>query len=311
MKRESSKSRQIFETLAESIRNGCPPAAHPFPSETALARRFKVSRSLMTLVFNELEHEGLIVRHQGKGTRVAKRVTARRIGLIIPGIAVSDFFHPILCELSRLARAHDYELNFGEVYSPDHDRRIHQVRELAADFIQQRLAGVIYEPLVGVRAEEINSHILRVFDRKRIPVVLLDSDIVPFPQRSAYDVVGTNDVKAGGQIAAHLLARGARRIHFHLPPDGPITYDNRIFGAMSWILRNDPKATCAILRSQSGDLAALRRHLKAKGRPDAFVCMNDAVAASFARTLAAAGLQAPHDILLTGFADLSVAAVMT
>lgn len=312
MKRANSRSREILKALDADIRDGRYLAGRPFPSETALARRFDVSRSLMTGVLNELEQSGLVVRRQGRGTFVAARVCARKIGLVIPGIAVSDFFQPILGELSRLARTNDYEINFGEVYSSSHDRRVRQVRELAAEFIRQRIAGVLYEPLVGERAEEVNMRILRVLGRKGIPVVLLDSDIVPFPARSAYDVVGTNDVKAGAQIAAHLLScRGVRSVHFHLPPDGPITYDNRIFGATALIRVKAPNAALAVLRSAADDVAALRRHLKAHGRPDAFVCMNDAVAAAFKGTLEAVGLRVPQDVLLTGFADLSVAALMT
>ena len=41
--------------------------------------------------------------------------------------------------------------------------------------------------------------------RARIPVVLLDCDIFPFPDRSEYDVVGVNDVEAGAKIARHLV----------------------------------------------------------------------------------------------------------
>lgn len=311
MKRENSRSQQILNALVADIRCGRYSPTQTFPSETALARRFKVSRSLMTVVFNELERDGLVVRRQGKGTFVAPSALARKIGLVIPGIAVSDFFQPILSEISRLARANDYELNFGEVYSQSHDARVRQVRELAAEFIRQRVAGVIYEPLVGERAGELNSHILRVFDRKGIPVVLLDSDIVPFPARSAYDVIGTNDVKAGALIAQHLLSLGVRKVHFHLPADGPITFDNRIFGAKAHLREHDPKVRLSMLSSASDDLAKLRRHLKAHGRPDVFVCMNDATAALFRQTLERAGLQVPRDVLLTGFADLSIASLMT
>ena len=309
MKQANSRQRQILDALVEDIRRGRYPSDRALPSETALARRFKVSRSLMALVFGEMEHRGLVVRRQGKGTFLAGRTATRKIGLVIPGVAVSEFFHPILCELSRLARAHSYELNFGEVYSVSHDERVRQVRELAAEFVRQHVAGVIYEPLIGERAEEINAHILRVFDRKRIPVVLMDSDVVPFPGRSAYDIVGTDDVTSGAVIARHLLAQGARTIHFLLPPAGPITYDNRIFGAKAWLLANAPKATFSVLRAASDDGAALKRHLKAHGRPDAFVCLNDATAAVFRRTLAAAGQDVPRDVLLTGFADLSVASL--
>ena len=56
---------------------------------------------------------------------------------------------------------------------------IAQVRELAAEFIKGNFAGVIYEPLAGPIGDEINPHILELFDKKKTPVVLLDCDIVP------------------------------------------------------------------------------------------------------------------------------------
>lgn len=80
MKRENTRSQQILNALVEDIRCGRYAVQSAFPSETALARRFKVSRSLMTLVFGELEHQGLIVRRQGKGTFLAKRAASRKIG---------------------------------------------------------------------------------------------------------------------------------------------------------------------------------------------------------------------------------------
>lgn len=307
MKDENSRSAQVFRALVADIRGGRYKAKCPFPSETALARRFKVSRSMMSLVLGELEREGWVVRRQGCPTVVSDMVLSRRIGVIIPGIAVTEFFQPILCEIERLARTHGYEMSFAEVYSASHDDRVRQVRDLAAAFVRQRLAGVIYEPLVGEGAHEMNAHILSVLARREIPVVLLDSDIVPFPSRSGYDVVGTNDVKAGAVLAEHLRSRGARKVHFHLPSDGPVTYLNRIFGAKAWLLERDPKARCAVYRPSDAPGGALSRHLRRHGRPDAFVCMNDAIAAAFRLELEAARLRVPQDVMLTGFADLSVA----
>ncbi len=306
MKRENSRSAQVLKELIADIRNGHYKPHSLFPSETGLSRRFKVSRSMMSVVLGELEQRGLVTRHQGQGTIVSDKALSYKIGVIIPGIAVSDFFQPILGEIERLARTNGYEMSFAEVYSSDHLSRVRQVRELAARYVRQRLAGVIYEPLVGEGADEMNAHILSVFSRRRIPVVLLDSDIVRFPARSAYDVVGTNDVKAGALIAEHLHSRGARKIHFHLPSEGPITYENRILGAKAWFQAHDPKVSCVVYRPSAAGGGYLR-HLKRYGKPDAFVCMNDAIAAAFRVELEKAHVRVPQDVLLTGFADLQIA----
>ena len=268
----------------------------------------------MTKVVGELEREGLVLRRQGSGTFVRKQMPSRRIGLIVPGVAVTDFFKPVVSEINRLARNAGYELRFGEVWSDVREERIAQVRELAAEFIKGKLAGVIYEPLAGPIGDEINPHILGLFDKKKIPVVLLDCDIVPFPERSSYDVVGVNDFEAGARIAKHLMDVGAKRIHFLICELCPTTFSNRLAGAESQLKLAGVKMPKGgnVLYAEADDLKALKRYLKRQTRrPDAFICSNDAIAAVFKQTLGKAGLRVPEDVMLTGFADLSVASLMT
>ena len=329
MKQLDSKTAQLFRKLKEEIRAGQYAKSRAFPSEVALSRRFGVSRSLMTNVVRELEREGLVSRRQGSGTFVINHPMSRKIGLIVPGVAVTDFFKPVVSEINRLARVAGYELRFGEVWSDVREERIKQVRELVAEFIKGGFAGVIYEPLAGPVGDEINPYILELFDRKKIPVVLLDCDIVPFPDRSRYDVVGVNDLEAGARIAKHLMAVGAKRIHFLICELFPTTFANRLAGAESAlklagenvggamvgrVVLNAPKFPKGgnVLFAEADDLKALKRYLKRqKRRPDAFICSNDAIAAVFKQTLEKAGLRVPEDVMLTGFADLPVAALMT
>ena len=311
MKRESARSVQILKTLKDEILTGRYAKARVFPSEVALSRRFGVSRSMMTIVVGELEKQGLVSRKQGHGTFVTNNATSRKIGLIVPGVACTDFFQPIVSEINQLARQEDYTLLFAEVFSMDREERIHQVRELAADFIKKRVAGVIYEPLAEPGGKDANEHILRAFKRANIPVVLIDCDIVPFPQRSDYDVVGVNDVEAGAKIAEHLLSVGARKIHFLICKLCPTTYNNRLYGAEAALIKAGKFKKGSILYAEANDLAALKRHIRKHGKPDAFVCSNDAIAAEFKQTLEKAGLSVPKDVLLTGFADMAVSSLMS
>ena len=67
-----------------------------------------------------------------------------------------------------------------------------------------------------------------------------------------------------------------------------------------------------VLYAEADDLKALKRYLKKQSRhPDAFICSNDAIAAVFKQTLEKAGLRVPEDVMLTGFADLQIASLMT
>ena len=307
----AAKYRVLLETLKKEILAGAFASNKPLPSVRALIRRFKMSDRTVRHALDELFAQGLISRKQGRGTFVKSAAASRKIGLIVPGVACTDFFQPIVSEINQLARANDYTLLFAEVFSMDRDERIHQVRELAAEFIKKRVAGVIYEPLAEPGGKAANEHILSVFRRARIPVVLIDCDIVPFPQRSEYDVIGVNDVEAGAKIANHLLSVGAKKIHFLISKLCPTTFLNRLYGAEAELIRAGRLRKGSVLYAEAGDFAALKRHIRKNGRPDAFVCSNDAIAAEFRQTLEKAGLSVPKDVLLTGFADMPVASLMT
>ena len=306
-----SKYRSLIETLKNNILSGRYGIEKPFPSVRALIKRFGLSNTTVLHALDELVRQGLISRKQGRGTFVTNQGTSRKIGLIVPGVACTDFFQPIVSEINQLARKEDYTLLFAEVFSLDREERIHQVRELAAEFIKKRVAGVIYEPLAEPGGKDANEHILRVFKRAKIPVVLIDCDIVPFPQRSEYDVIGVNDVEAGAKIANHLLSVGAKKIHFLVGKLCPTTFLNRLYGAEAELIRAGRFKKGAVLYAEADDLAALKRHVRKYGRPDAFVCSNDAIAAEFRQTLEKAGLSVPGDILLTGFADMAIASLMS
>ena len=306
--------RKIFDELKRDILSGKYGSGRRLPSVGTLVKRFGSSRATIHHVIEQLALKGLVFRRQGSGTFVKKQSPSRKIGLIVPGVAVTDFFKPVVSEINNLARKAGYDLRFREVWSEVHKERIAQVREFAAEFIKGNLAGVIYEPLAGPVGDEINSRILALFDRKKIPVVLLDCDIVPFPERSRYDVVGVNDLEAGARIAKHLMDAGAKHIHFLICDLFPTTFANRLAGAESQLKlagASMPKGG-NVLYAEADDLKALKLYLKKQiRRPDAFICSNDAIAAVFKQTLEKAGLRVPEDVMLTGFADLAVASLMT
>ncbi len=306
--------REIADLLCTEIREGKYAREHAFPSLTNIMRRFDVSRGTAVKSVEELKRRGVVKTVSGSGIFVTRRGSANKIGLIVPGVAVTDFFKPIVSEINRLARKLGYQLVFGEVWSDSHEGRIQQVRDLAAEFIQGNFAGVIYEPLSGKTGDAINAKILELLTKKHIPVVLLDCDIVRFPERSSYDVVGVNDFECGARIARHLLDAGAMNVHFLIGSLFPTTFANRLSGAeaMLALASKTPWKGPDILYAEADDLDAFKRYFKnCKRSPDAFVCSNDVIASVFKQTLDKAGLRVPRDVLLTGFADLPVASLMT
>jgi LacI family transcriptional regulator len=305
----------IADELGAEIRAGRYLTRRSFPSLTQIMRRFGVSRPTAMRSVAELKSRGFIAAEPRSGIFVKPHAaSSRRIGLIVPGIAVTDFFKPIVSEINRLAHEYNYELRFGEVWSEIREERTAQVKALAEEFCNGDFQGVIYEPMAGKLGDEINPVVLEMFDRKKIPVVLLDSDIVPFPERSHYDVVGVNDIEAGARIAKHLISVGTKNVHFLVCKLFPITFSNRLIGAESILKMAGVKIPKGgnVLYAEADDVNALKRYLKRqKMRPDVFICSNDAIAAVFKRTLETVGLRVPQDVMLTGFADLSIASLMT
>ena len=308
-KMQATKYSMLVETLKNEILGGKYVLSKPFPSIRALIRRFNLSDTTVQRALDELFHQGLISRRQGRGTFVTTVATTRTIGLIVPDHGRSEFFPAIVKEISRLAQEKDYTLCFGEVSASTDAGRACQLENLVRDFIARRVFGVIFQPIDYIEnGDAVNKRVLQWFDVAHIPVVLCDYDFVDAPERSKYDVVGINNVEAGVMMVEHLLSAGAKKIGFHLMPYAPKSHQNYIRGARYAAL--DRKCADRVLVADPGDEEALRRFLK-RGRPDAFVCGNDSSAARLKKTLWKLGLGVPQDILLTGMNDLQIAPLLT
>jgi len=303
---------KIFETLKSDILSGRYASPRSFPSAMALANRFKTTRATIRRALDQLRNMGFVGSRQGAGTYVTKAAMSRKIGLVVPDHGRSEFFPAIVKEISRLAQKESYSLLFGEVAAETDAKRAEQVENLAREFIGQNVSGVIFQPMDYVKdSEAINRKVLSLFDAAKIPVVLCDYDFVDSPDRSAYDVVGINNVEAGALMVKHLLAVGVRNVHFHLKPFAPQSHKNFIRGAVSECRdRVGEKTGKNVLVCDPDDVEKVRKYYR-KNRPDAFVCGNDSTAAKLKKTLWKIGIGVPQDLLLTGMNDLQIATLLT
>lgn len=310
---QDRKYQALVETLKTNILSGKYRNGKPFPSVRALIRRHGLSNTTVLHAMDELVRLGLISREQGRGTFVTKLGMSRKIGLIVPGVAYSEFFPPIVSRISRLAQNEGYVLFFGDISSPDPKLRAEQAEKFAKDLVRHGVSGVIYQPLEFLSdAERINENIVSIFDVAHVSVVLLDCDILMPPQRSIHDVVGINNFDAGFRLATHLLSVGARKINFLMRPNWALSVRNRCRGVLHALMTAKVPLSPdrIVLEADPEDVAALRRHLR-KGRPDAFVCGNDTAAALFKKTLEKVGLRVPDDLLLAAFDDVRIAPLLT
>jgi len=303
---------EIAECLCADIRDGRYAAARSFPSLTRIMRRFGVTRVTAMRSVDELKRRGVVAA--SPRSRIVVKRTNRTFGLILPGLAYSEFFSMIMSEISRRCQQEGYGLLFKDVYSPQSRLTEQHAKDLVRDFVQKQVDGVLFLPFEFMpTTRSVNKEIVSTLRDAGIPVVLIDYDIVLPPGRSSLDVVGINNFDAGRRVAEHLLSKGAKNIHFFHYGVGAISVANRIAGVKSAIRVGGVGCrgrNVLQVEGKGSDAGMVRAYLK-RHRPDAFVCANDANAAYLKHILDCMGRRIPEDMMLAGFDDLRYATVMT
>ena len=309
---EETRYRVVAKSLENEIRAG-KYAGRSLPSEAQLVRRFGVGRKTVQRAILELQYQGLVVRRQGKGTflsNLGKRTTGL-LGLLIPDATSATIFQSFSREIARIGQNAGYTFLFGEAAVGDAESVVSQTRRFAHEFVSHHVEGVIFRPLVDESYEKVNVEIAEIFDQVGIPLVLIDSDLVAPPKRSAFDVVEINNIIAEHRIAEHLLRLGRRRIAF-LMDDTPmgisINLRSRLFGLASAVMAAgvewNPKH---VLTVRADDVLGVRRAIGRRYTPDAIVCASDIVAVRLMQTLSKLGRRVPDDIAVIGFDDIEEA----
>jgi GntR family transcriptional regulator of arabinose operon len=309
------RHRHVFDTLLGEITAGRFRPGDRIPTEAELAKTFSASRTTISRAMRELKGRGLIQRQRGGGTRVAQS-SGHRIALFAP-------FAPSAANLGFMdgqihAHLADLTARGGD------DMRLQLIGRRGATQLEQMLSaveeltdkginGVFYYP-IELPAETMHYNQL-VVDKMRaagLAVVLVDRDIVSFPQRSDLTLVTYDNRRSGYLVTEHLIQRGCKRIAFIGTPyvssasaDRTRGYidaleDNDLCVDRSWIRRVDiSELNAPFCRSLVDDI-----------RPDAIVCKQDSYAAVLGRHLIDMGLKIGQDVMLAGFDDQPIAEVL-
>ncbi|MGN0833310.1 MAG: GntR family transcriptional regulator [Kiritimatiellia bacterium] len=311
MKPAASSYGRIVEELANDIRQGRYDVGSRCPSLSQLMRRFSVSRMTVLRAIDELKRRGLLVGRPGKGLFVTQmaRMLGGTLGLISPGLCYAEIFPPICQTLARLVQQDGLKFLLSDVAADDPCARAKQAVALAHRFVSERVLGVFFQPVEHLReAERVNREILSILGAASIPVVLLDSDIVPSPDRSACDLVGINNFDAGRRLARHLVERGVHHIGFVHREYSDFSVRNRFEGIRSVGLDAGVRVTG--LELNPADAKAVRRVLTSHPTIDAIICRNDNQAAHLLVSLRNLGLRVPDDLAVAGFNDMAYAATI-
>jgi DNA-binding LacI/PurR family transcriptional regulator len=308
-----TKHRQVFEHVLADIESGRLTEGDRLPSEAQLVMQFASSRPTVARALRDLQNLGLVERKVGSGTYVRKAqnpIESWRFGLLIPELGSTEIFEPICGQLARLAQRQHHTLLWGDFGGGRGDADPERIEQVCASYIRQMVAGVFFAPLeLTEDKDRVNQSVIAALEAAGIPIVLLDRDIMAFPQRSRFDLVGIDNRRAGFLVTNHLLNLGCRRIDFLARPDSAPTVTLRIAGYREALLSGgiapDPQW---IHSGEPADEKFIQQIVG--GGATAIICANDLTAANLMRTLEALGYPVPQKIRVAGFDDVRYAELL-
>ena len=307
------KYQKVYATLRRQIEAGRWKPGDRLPSEAELVRTFDASRITVGRAVRDLQSAGLVQRRAGSGTYVAgakSATTAMSFGLLIPDLGETEIFESICQGMMSSPHAREHALLWGSANGGGAAKE-DRAWGLCRQYIDRRVSGVFFAPVeLAAQKDDVNRRIVGALDAARIPVVLLDRTVVPYPGRGHHDLVGIDNRRAGYVITEHLLRLGARRIAFLAMPNAAATVDARQAGYREALYTwQAPVERSLVHRLDPSESAEVNAVIKAQS-VDAIVCANDRTASRLIPTLLRLGFAIPGDIRVVGIDDVEYAQLL-
>ncbi len=303
---------QIYEKIRGLIQNQTYAPGDMLPTETELSATYDASRPTVAKALNLLSQDKLVRRRAGFGTQVLppsrSMLTA---GLLIPELHATEILEPICASITETASIAGMRIIRPAELNLRQDRRM-LTESLADQFIEARVQGVFFTPVEFIPDQEaFNLGIINRLTAHDIQVVLIDRDVCPWPRKTAYDLVGIDNIEAGYVMGSHLIANGCSKLAFVSAPNPAMTVQLRSIGCREALIQNGHRANSLLnidlLENQPEKTA---QQLLAK-QVDGILCANDAAAAPLLRALIDLGADIPGSLQVAGFDDVKYASLLS
>lgn len=318
------KHQNIYDNLCRNILKGTYRPGQKLPSEKELSEHFRASRPTIAKAMNELQHKGLVVRQQGRGTFVHQDFSVREKSL---GILVhwqiwpdnhhlehlSTIFGIMVPEMLRIASQFNYSLLLNDIPEGVVDP-IERMKSICQRLLDSRVGGVFFTPIELVEdSNSTNEEIAAILDDAGIAVVLLDRDVTDSYHRSKYDIVGINNEQPTLVLTNHMIKLGCRKIDFASNQHHTTAIADRIRGYRFALEENDllfekkrvhRLYSKKLLEPNIGQAGKELIRLVKENETEAFVCVNDSTAGDLINFFLRNGIRVPEDVRVTGFDDL-------
>lgn len=191
----------IYQDLEKKIRNGFWKDGQQLPTEFELSEQYQVSRITVRHALQLLVEKGSILRLQGKGSIVTKKLKSS--GVI--AVAINDFGpffgEEFIKSVIMHAEKEGYSVILQTCYYSHQQENTVLLRLLDAN-----IAGLIFVPLYG--SKNVSPELKKVADR--LPLVFADRKIDGLDA----PLVCTDNISATEELCRRLIHIGHRRIGF-------------------------------------------------------------------------------------------------
>jgi DNA-binding LacI/PurR family transcriptional regulator len=277
-----------------------------------LVKQHGASRITIGRAMRELQQRGLIDRVAGSGSYVRGRPNEAKgtlsFGLLIPDLGETEIFEPVCYGIANAPDASEHILLWGHADAA-HATRSGQAWQLCEQYVRRKVDGVFFAPLeFEADAAQVNRKILSALEKAQIPVVLLDRR-PGAPEQHRPDLVGINNRQTGYVATEHLIRLGCRRIGFLAHHGSATTISQRFAGYRDALTTHGLKVEKGV-PAYLPEEDVTDEDASITEKVEAFVCLNDRIAAQLMGAYLARGIRIPEDIRIVGIDDANYAALL-
>lgn len=307
MNHNKENYKTIYNSVKEAIIDGHFASGSLLPSELSFAQKFCVSRPTVSKAFNLLQDEGYITKKKGFGSQVIYNslTTNYTIGLLLPGAGESEIFSIINDQLLKLSKERNFKCLWEGTTANNAKVRSSLIKHICEEYIKKKVNGILFAPLERTTGnDQINLQLCSEISNAKIPLVLIDRDIVKPPIRSEYDLVCIDNFNAGGIMAQHLIDSGCEIIHFFYRPNSAYSVDSRLSGIQDVVLKNNLNFTTENVYCGNPDNIEFVKSIRIIKGKTGIICANDSTAAVLISSLDAIGIKISSDLLVCGYDNM-------
>ncbi len=305
------KHRQVYEHLKREIVEGMYSAGDQIPTEAELQEQFGTSRITVSRAVRDLARDGLLVRRRGAGSFVQRidKPVQQLLAMLLPELG--GIFVPMCGTITRELEAAGSHLTISNLEGGEPAVALRRAQEAGRRCLANGVRGLFFAPFELPPDEMwVNQEIAEMLTAMNLPVVLLDRDVCCYPRRSSFDLVGSANRHSAHLLTSHLLRLGRCRIVFVAGTLEASSTAARIAGYRDALEEAGiPFRPDGVQRYRYDKLENLTEYLRASDA-DAYVCINDHMAAHVIRDLLILGVHVPEDVAVVGIDDVDYATLV-